>query len=175
MRPWFQTTILFLAVLISLNCLYAQDPAATLSIQGDVLKPVQWSVEQLKEQFASDIQKIEFRGRIATGIPLLAVIKAVEPKVEKETKWTLKDEMHRNMVFLVILDAKDSYRVYFTLTELMPEFGDAPAWLIWNMDGEPLTGAAAPLFLVFSNDEMPDRHIYGIVKITLVDLNKLTE
>ena len=175
MRVPFKTAIFLLSALISLNCLYALDPGATLSIQGDIQKPVQWSIEQLKEQFADQIQEVEFRGTIATGIPLLSVIKAVVPKVRKETKWTLKDEMHRNMVFLVILEAKDSYKVFFTLTELMPEFGDAPAWLVWELNGEPLTDVMAPLYLVSSTDNWPDRGIYGIMKITVADLNILTD
>jgi len=175
MSPYIKIMLLFAAVLLSLNYVFAQEPEGTLSIQGDIQKPAQWSIEQLKEQFADQIQEVEFRGKTATGIPLLSVIKAVEPKVAIETKWTLKDEMHRNMVFLVILEAKDSYKVYFTLTELMPEFGDASAWLIWDIDGKPLTGEAAPLFLVFATDKWPDRGIYGIMKITLVDLNKIAE
>ena len=175
MHPCFKALVLFWALLLPLNYILAQEPAETLSIQGDVQKPVQWTIEQLKEQFAGQIQEVDFRGKVATGIPLLSAIKAAEPKVVKETKWTLKDEMHRNMVFLAILEAKDSYKVFFTLTELMPEFGDAPAWMIWDIDGKPLTGETAPLYLVFSTDKWPDRGIYGIAKITIVDLNKLAD
>jgi hypothetical protein len=169
------TAIFLLSALIPLNCLYAKESDATLSIQGDIQRPVQWSIEQLKEQLADQIQEVEFRNTTATGIPLLSVIKAVEPKVRIETKWTLKDEMHRNMAFLVTLEAKDSYKVFFTLTELMPEFGDAPAWLVWEFDGEPLTDVMALLCLVSSNDDWPDRGIYGIVKITVADLNTITD
>ena len=181
MSPCFKTAFLFLAVLIPLNCLSDQDIASTLAIQGSVQKPGQWSVEQLKEQFAGQIQEVKFRGgadysdKIGTGIPLLSVIKAAEPRVEKETKWTRKDEMHRSMVFLVILEASDSYQIFFTLPELMPEFGDDQACLIWDVDGIPLTGKEAPLRLVFSTDKWPDRGIYGIVKITLLDCNRLAD
>ena len=175
MHPCVKTMLLFWALLLPLNFVLAQEASATLSIQGDVQKPVQWTIEQLKKQFADQIQEVEFRNTTATGIPLLSVIKAAVPKVRKETKWTLKDEMHRNMVFLVILEAKDSYKVFFTLTELMPEFGDAPAWLVWQLDGEPLTDVMAPLYLVSSTDKWPDRGIYGIVRISIVDLNKLAD
>jgi len=181
MGSCFKTIILLSAVLLSLNPLSAQDPVTTLSIQGDVQKPVQWTIEQLKEQFADQIQDIKFGGgqnsseKTGTGIPLLSAIKAAEPKVEKETKWTLKDKLHYSMVFLVTVEAGDSYKVFFSLPELMPEFGNVQAWLLWSVDGKQLTGKEAPLRLVVSTDKWPDRNIYGIVKIALMDCNTLPD
>jgi hypothetical protein len=181
MQPCFKVMLLFLMVLFPLNGILAQESSTILSIQGDVQKSRQWSIGQLKKQFGDQIQEVKFRGaadyseKIGTGVALLSVIKAAEPKVEKETKWTRKDEMHRSMVFLVIMEARDSYQIFFTLPELMSEFGDDPAYLIWDVDGKPLAGEEAPLRLVFSTDKWPDRGIYGIVKITLLDCNKLAD
>jgi len=93
MSPFFKTAILFLSVLIPLNCFSVQDSAETLAIQGSVQKPGQWSVEQLKEQFAGQIQEIKFRGgadyseKIGTGIPLLSVIKAAEARMNCIVAW----------------------------------------------------------------------------------------
>lgn len=181
MRPFLKMMILFYAGMLSLHSLSAQDPAATLSVRGDVRKPAQWSVEQLKAQFADQIEEVKFTDKLnksektGTGIPLLSLILAADPKVVKDTKWTLYDKMHYYLAFLVILEAGDSYLVFFSLGELMPQFGRADAWLLWDVEEKPLSGKEAPLRLVIPTDPMPDREIYGITKITLVDGIKLAD
>ena len=169
--------MLLLALLHPLNCLSAQDAATTLSIRGDVQKPVRWSIDQLKERFAGQIKEVKFidadkSQKIGTGIQLLSVIQACGPRIEKDTKWTLKDTLHHDLSFLVILEARDSYKVFFSLAELMQWFGNAQAWLLWNVNGKPLSGKQAPLWLVVSGQGF-DRNIYGIEKITVVDGIKL--
>ena len=186
MHPCFKTTILLLTALISLNCLYAQESVMTISIGGDVKKPRQWTVEQLKAQFSDQIQEVKFRNipysveeKTGNAIPLYSVIKAAEPWKEKETKWTQRDRadstLHSEMVFIVILKARDSFHAVFSLAELMPEFGSTQAWLVLDKDGEPLSGVDAPMRLVVSDDQDPDRDIFGISSITLVDGEKLAD
>ena len=58
MRPCFKAMLLLLAVLFPLDCFSGPEPEMTLSIGGDVKKPGQWSVEQLKTQFADQIQNV---------------------------------------------------------------------------------------------------------------------
>jgi DMSO/TMAO reductase YedYZ molybdopterin-dependent catalytic subunit len=172
MRFYFKVLVTLVAVLIPISCVFAQGSAATISIGGDVQKPAQWSVDTLKTQFAGQIQEIKFTAgmdksvKMGTGIPLLSVIEAAGPKAEKGPK-------HPEMGFLIILEAHDSYRVFFSLPELMPKVGHAQAWLIWNVDGTPLSDKEAPLRLVVTTDQGPDRGIYGLVKVTMVDGNKL--
>lgn len=143
-----------------------------LSVGGDVQKPAQWSVEALKAQFAGQVQEIKFVAgkdknmKTGTGIPLLSVIDAAVPKTEQKAK-------HPEMAFFVILEATDSYRVFFSLPELMPKVGRAQAWIIWSVDGKPLDEKEAPFRLVVTTDQGPDRNIYGLVKLTVVDGNKL--
>jgi len=59
------------------------------------------------------------------------------------------------------------------VAELMPEVGNAQAWLVWNVDGKPLPEKEAPLRLVVSSDQAGHRQIFGVVKIILVDGAKL--
>jgi DMSO/TMAO reductase YedYZ molybdopterin-dependent catalytic subunit len=172
MRLYFKSLMVFVAVLMPFRCILAQGSAATLSIGGDVQKPAQWSVDALKTQFAGQIQEVKFAAgmdksvKMGTGIPLLSLIEAAGPKAEKGPK-------HAEMGFLIILEANDSYRVFFSLPELMPKVGHAQAWLIWSVDGKPLSDKEAPLRLVVTTDQGPDRNIYGLAKITVVDGNKL--
>jgi len=92
MRARFQSILVAVAVLFTAHCVFAQGSAAILEVRGDVLKPGQWSVEALKQQFAQQIQTIKFTigedklQKTGTGIPLLSLIKASGLKTEKVPK-----------------------------------------------------------------------------------------
>lgn len=143
-----------------------------IAVRGDVLKPGQWAAADLKQQFAKEIQTVKFTSgtdkeqHMGTGVPLISLLQAAAPKTETVPK-------HYDLTFLVILEALDHYRVFFSLAELLPACGHAQAWLIWNVDGKSLSGKEAPIRLIVSSDAGPDRHIYGIASITLVDGTKL--
>lgn len=172
MRARFQSVLVVVAVLFTAHYVLAQGSAAILEVRGDVLKPGQWSVEALKQQFAKETQEVKFTAgedkqqKTGTGIPLLSLIKAAGLKIEKTPK-------HYDLSFMIIIEAHDGYRAYFSYAELSPQQGHAEVWLVWNVDGKPLVGKEAPLRLVVSTDRAPDRCIYGIANMTLVDGTKL--
>jgi hypothetical protein len=163
---------LFTVVLIPASTLYAQGSGPGIAILGDVSKPGFRSVDELKQQFGKEIQTIQFTSgpdklqKSGTGIPLLSLINTAELKTEKTPK-------HYNFSFMVILESLDGYRAYFSFAELSSQLGRAQVWLLWDVDGKPLTGKEAPLRLVVSTDHSPDRWIYGIAGMTLVDGVKL--
>jgi hypothetical protein len=170
MRSHFRFSLI-VALLFSLRCVSAQTPAGTLAIRGDVQNPIQWTADELKAKFAGQVQDIKFAGmdrveKTGSGVPLLSVIQAAGLKVDQGAK-------HHDMAFLAIVEASDSYLVFFTIPELMPKVGHAQAWILWSVDGKPLSGKEAPFRLIVSTDSGPDRNIYGITKITLVDGIKL--
>jgi DMSO/TMAO reductase YedYZ molybdopterin-dependent catalytic subunit len=151
---------------------YAQESPASINIRGDILKTRQWAVADFKSQFGKEIKNLRFTSgedkveHTGTGVPLLLLLKAAGPKTEKVPK-------HHDLTFLVIVEALDHYRVFFSLAELQPSCGNARAFLIWNVDGKPLSAKEAPLRLVVLSDQGHDRYIYGIASITLVDGTKL--
>ena len=172
MRPHFITLMFSMVCLLPLRFISAQDSASTLSIRGDVQKPTQWSMEALRTQFASQVQSVKFMSgkdkqqKAGTGIPLLSVIQTAALKTDPRIG-------HHDLKFLVILEAKDSYQAFFSLAELTPPQGrDAQAFLIWDVDGKPLSGKEAPLRLILTTDGEA-RQIHGITTITLVDGIKL--
>ena len=182
MHKLFLSIIFFLMVLFSFNSISAEESAMIMSIGGDVMKPGQWSAEQLRVKFADQIKEIKFidqswQKKTATGIPLYSVIKAAEPMIEKETKWTKRDradsKLHAHMTFFVILEARDTFRAFFSLAELMPELGSTEVYLVWDIEGEPLSGKEVPFRLATVNAKMPDRQIYAISSITVVNGDKL--
>jgi hypothetical protein len=160
------------AVVFTAQFVTSQERAATLAVRGDVLKPGPWAVENLKQQFAKEIQTVKFTSgadkqqQVGTGIPLLSLIQAAAPRTEKVPK-------HHDLTFLVILEARDSYRVFFSLAELLPQCGHAQVWLVWDLDGQPLSDKEAPFRLAVLSDQGHDRYIYGIASVTLVDGTKL--
>ncbi len=160
-------------VLLSFSlCANAQDSAASIDVRGDVLNARQWTVLDLRQKFADELKPIKFTNgtdqeqHMGTGIPLISLLKASAPKTEEIPK-------HYDLTFLVILEAKDNYRVYFSLAELLPACGHAQAWLILDMDGKALPGKEAPVRLAVLSDQGHDRYLYGIARITLVDGTKL--
>lgn len=159
-------------ILLSAQRVIAQERPETVMLRGDVLKPGPWGIEDLKRQFSKDVRSITFTPgtdkpqQTATGIPLLALIQAAGLKTEKAPK-------HYDLTFFAILEARDSYRVYFSLAELLPQCGHAQVWLVWDSNGKPLPDPEAPFRLVVSSDQGHDRYIYGIKSLTLVDGNKL--
>jgi len=172
MKPIFRWFLLVISVLLPLRFVPAQDSASTLSVQGDVQKTTRWSLEELKAQFANQVQSVKFTAgkdnqlKVGTGIPLLSIIQGAGLKTDQRIN-------HHDLKFLVILEAKDSYQAFFSLAELTPTQGHSPqAFLVWDVDGKPLPEREAPLRLVFTTDGEA-RQIHGVNTITLVDGVKL--
>ncbi len=162
--------LILLAITFTGHCIFAQE-TGSIVVRGAVLKPAQWSPQKIKQRFADQIQPIKFAGKdkeqhVGMGIPLLLLLQEAAPKTEEVPK-------HYDMTFLVIIEAHDSYRAFFSLAELLPTCGNAQAYLIWDVDGKPLSANQAPFRLIVSSDRGHDRNIYGIASITLVDGTKL--
>ena len=163
--------IVFLCITLSGRYLLAQE-TGPLVVRGAVLKPGQWSLQDVKQRFGDQIQSIKYSAgkdkeqHVGTGIPFISLLQEASPKTEKVPK-------HYDLTFLVIIEAHDGYRVFFSLAELLPACGNAQAYLIWEEDGKPLSAKEAPFRLIVSSDRGHDRNIYGIATITLVDGTKL--
>jgi hypothetical protein len=142
MRSYIRRGVLLAAVLITAHSAFAQAAASGIAVRGDGLKPGSWSVDELKRQFAKEIQTVKLaigedkEQKSATGIPLFSLINAAELKTEKTPK-------HYDLSFIVIMEANDAYRVFFSLAEPMPKNGQPQVWLVWEVDGKPLSGKEA--------------------------------
>ena len=156
-----------LAALLSAGSVFAQ--GNSLDIRGDVQKPRAWSVDDVKKQFAGEIQTVkstfgtEKEERTSTGIPLVSLLKAAEFKTGETPK-------HYDLSFIVIIEANDGYRAYFTFAELASGAKENPVMLVWEENGKPIPDNEAPFRL---RAKESDRSIFGIMRITLVDGHKL--
>ncbi|HXY39849.1 MAG TPA: hypothetical protein VEQ10_09270 [Vicinamibacteria bacterium] len=150
----------------------AADDTGSLLVRGAVLKSGRWSPDEVKKGFSDAIQSVPFTTgedktqHVGTGIPLVSLLQKAELKTEKVPK-------HHELTFLVFVEARDSYRAFFSMAELLPKHGRTQAYLIWELDGKPLSAEQGPFRLIVSSDQAPDRNIYGIATITLVDGTQL--
>lgn len=166
--------VLLCTILLSAVPLWAQDSIAKLSVHGDIQKPVGWSIDELKTRFAEKTQEVNFttgkekQSRVGTGIPLLSIIQAAGLKTDKAIR-------HHDMKFMVVVEAHDRYRAFFSVAELLPDVGRGQAFLVWAVDGKPLSGNEAPLRLVVTTDPATHRQIFGVVKLILLDGNRLAD
>ena len=156
-----------LAAMLFAGSVFAQQHTS-LEIRGDVQKPRSWSVDEVRKQFAGDIQTVKSVGRdkeerTLTGIPLISLIRAAELKMEETPK-------HYDYTFFVILDAHDGYRIYFSFAELALDIKENPTLLIWEENGKPLSDNEQP-FRLFTRGST--RSMWGVTRITLVDGHKL--
>ena len=162
-------TIVFLATLLSAGSVFAQRDS--VEIRGDVQKPRVWSVDEIKEKFADEIQTVTYAfGREKkeisyTGIPLISLLNAAKLKTEETPK-------HHYLTFIVIVEAHDKYRAFFTFAELVAGANEKPVMLVWEENGKPLLDKELPFRL---RGTEPDRSIYNIKRITIVDGIKLAE
>jgi hypothetical protein len=172
MRLYFRFMVFLIAVLLPVELASSKDSDSSLSISGDIQKPAQWSADALKKQFADRIQSVKFAAgkdkqqKTGMGIPLLSIIQSAALKTDPNIG-------HHDLKFLVILEAKDSYQAFFPIAELTPAPGGSPlAFLVWEVDGKPLSDTDAPLRLILTMGG-ESRQIRGVTSITLVDGVKL--
>ena len=158
-----------LSALLSVVSVFAQ--RNSLEIRGEVHKPRSWTVDAVKNQFTEEIRTVKStfgpdkEERSSTGIPLFSLLKAAELKTEETPK-------HYDLSFIVILEAHDGYRVWFTYAELKENVKENPVMLVWEENGKPIPDNEAPFRLRSGGS---DRSIYGITRVTLANGHKLAD
>ena len=171
MKSFFR--LIFATLLLLLPCTIFAQTSTSLTIRGDVFKPITLTPEAVKKQFAEELLTRKYvagqdkKEKTAIGIPLLSVIRAAELKTEATPK-------HYDMSFIIIIEAHDGYRAYFSLAELMSREheNESKTLLVMEEDGHMLSGNDTPFKLLTTGN---DRRIFGITSITLVDGTKLAD
>lgn len=69
----------------------------------------------------------------------------------------------------LLAEAKDGYRVLFSLPEVDPEFSDRRVLLAYAKNGQPLEANDGPLRLVVPADKRPARWIRMLTKLYILD------
>ena len=162
--------------LLSLVNLGAAPAGDSLVISGDgVAQPHQWTVADLKSQFASQLSNITYQSHggahTSACVPLLAVLKAagvstelkMDPTADPRTK-------HLPLRMAIAAEARDGYVVVFSLAELLPEIGNRPVWIALDQDGQALAPKDGPVKLVVPEDTKPARWIHAVDRLEVITL-----
>jgi Oxidoreductase molybdopterin binding domain len=147
-----------------------------IHISGAIASPSDWSADQLKSQFASQIKPIEYQSHgqkhTANAVPLLELLKSAgvaidlkeDPKADPKTK-------NAALRMIVVVRGTDGYTVSLSLADILPEIGNHEAWLALDVDGSPLRANETPAKLILPSDVKPGRWVRGIASISVIDPN----
>lgn len=138
----------------------------SFDIDGAVSRPGVWTAARLEDEMAGEWRSITVplkgESRSWKCVPLLALLRRAEPKFDSATK-------HAELAFAVVVRGHDGYTVCFSWAELELAEERSPIWLAVEVDGQPLVENEAPARLIVPGAPHPNRWIFGIESITVVD------
>ena len=155
---------IFIAFLSLASNLFAQSsPQQSISIGGEVKKPLKLTVKDLEKYPATEVKARDKDGKEHTfrGTLLSVVLDSAGVTLGKQ----LRGE---NLVKYVLVTAADNYQVIYALPEIDPEFTSNTVLLTTHVDGKPLPKGEGPFRLVNPADKKPARWIREISAIKIL-------
>jgi DMSO/TMAO reductase YedYZ molybdopterin-dependent catalytic subunit len=156
-----------LTLALSTGLVFAQAPAATLTVQGDIASPLSLTADDLAKMPretasvpAADGSKIVYE-----GVTLLSLLQKAGAPFGKQLRGKV-------LTTYVLAKAQDGYQVVFTLGEIDPDFGNETILLADKRDGKPLGDKQGPFRLVCPNDHEGARSIRMLQTLEVVRLAK---
>lgn len=162
-----QPNILLLCVLLFLFSnfdLFAQDKEkAFFTIETEVSKPLKITLEDLlkMEQHEVETKNMDGQSNIYKGVLLSDILGLAGVPLGKE----LKGE---NMAKYLLIEAKDGYKVVFSLPEIAPEFTDQIFILAYEADGKPISDGVGPFQLIVHHEKKRARWVKEITNMKVV-------
>ena len=175
-RHWRPTRRLVLALLVALPCAAtlaaspqsSTPPAAdaTLSVSGDVARPLTLTPAELKTMPRTTVTVMD-QGREVkyTGVLVGEVLARAGATLGR-------DMSGGAMTTYVLASAKDGYQVVFSLAELDPAFTPNDIIIADAVDGQPLFDYQGPLRLVAPHDKRGARSVRMLQRLEVVRLRK---
>lgn len=139
------------------------DGAPFFTVDGEVLKPLQLTVEDLYELAQQEVRAKTMAGdeHIYKGVLLADVLGLAGVTLGT----ALRGE---NLAKYILIHAVDGYEVIFSLPEIDPEFTDQITVLAYEMDGKPLPEGVGPFRLVIPHEKRHARWIREIKSIKVI-------
>lgn len=138
--------------------------SATLTVSGDVEKPLTITLADLKKMPSRTVRVFDMHNKKTEtfdGVPLIELLKEAGIPSGERMRGAA-------MATYVEATASDGYRVIYALPELDPGFQDSNVIVAYAMDGAPLGAGDGPLRLVAPLDKRPARWIRMLVSIKVV-------
>ncbi|GEM_PF-996574 len=144
----------------------AQAPAAaTLSITGAVERPLTLTVADLAKMPRASVEVRSRQGTVTyTGVLLFEVLKLAGAPVGERLRGPY-------LASYVVAEARDGYRVLFSLPEIDPGFTDAKVLVADHANGKELGGERGPFRLVPA-DKSAHRAVRMLQRLEVATLPK---
>lgn len=141
----------------------AAQTAASLTIGGAVERPLQLQMADLEKMPHVRANVKDHDGSAATyeGVLLSELLKSAGATMGKKMRGA-------NVASYVLAEAKDGYRVIFSLAELDPGLTDSRVIVAFARNGKPLGEGQGPLKIIAPQDKGPARWSRMVQKIEVV-------
>lgn len=158
-------TFILLIPFLAANLHVSAQSEATLSVSGEVITPLNLSVDDLKKlpQITCKTKDRDDKENEFGGVALIELL-------QKAGVTTGKDLRGENLVKYVLITAADGYQVLYSLPEIDPEYTDQRVMLAIEKNGKPLPANEGPFRIIAPNDKRPARWIREVrsIKIAFV-------
>jgi len=169
-------SLLACTLLLTAGTAFCAELEPSVHVVGDVPKPGDWSVAQIRKELASDVKPVQYAARgqqhQSDCVPLISLLKAAGVQTELKMGPSALDPKtkHQELRLIVVVQGSDGYAVSFSLAELMTDVGDRAVWLALDLDGQPLpVPAEGRLKLMVPEDKKPARAVHSIQTIVVIN------
>lgn len=141
----------------------AQDDKPSISIAGEVIKPLILTIDDLSKYPPSEIKHKDKTGEqnVYTGVRLYDILDS--------SGVTLGSQLRgENLAKYICVKAADGYEVVFSLAEVDPAFSGQTILVAWKVDGKPLPKGEGPFRMIVPNDKRHARWIREIVSVKIL-------
>jgi len=158
----------FLALLLMLaHSTVAQQKAGKsndfkLKIDGDVAKPLEFSMDELAKLPQREARAKEHDGseHVYRGVAISDLLQAAGVAFGDQLRGA-------NLARFLLVQAADGYRAVFALPELDPAFTEGLVLLVYSRDGAPLSEKDGPLRIVVPREKRQARWVRQVIALTM--------
>lgn len=145
---------------LSLMLLLTQSYAQTVTISGEVTKPLTLQAAALKAMPHTEVTGKDHDGKEHrySGVPLIDLLKQAGVTVGNELRGA-------NLAKYVVVKAADGYQVVFALPELDPVFASRTILLADSADGTALPAGTGPFRVIVPDEKKLARWVREVQSI----------
>lgn len=146
--------------------------AGRLLVDGQVLNPLELSVEDLRTNYASQTVEVTYLSgeesvtESFTGVLLWDIVNTAQVN-------TNADVRNDKLSLFIVATGTDGYQAVISWGEIDPEFGNEATLVAFERDGQPLDGGS--LRLIVPSDRSDGRYVQMLASLSIRDAPKLTE
>ena len=153
---------LLLVAVVSAQTTQTTEPVISLSVSGEVEKPLKLSASDLAKLPQRSIRVKGHDGKESefTGVPLVEVLKLAGVKFGEDLRG-------KNLALYLAVEAADSYRAVYALPELDPLYTDKLILLATKREGKPLDDKEGPLRIIVPDEKRQTRWVRQVTGLVI--------